>query len=90
MRERTVELVALKSRRLNGPELVFLRKSLDLSQRAMAALIGLTPDYLGKAERGETRMKYAPERLVRILAVLHCTPAIVKAVARAERHREAA
>ncbi len=54
--------------RLAPAELKFLRKSLDLTSKAMARLLGMAPETYSRIETGKQPLADAAERALRLLA----------------------
>lgn len=53
---------------MTGPELRRLRRQLGLTQRALAALVGVTRNTIARQERGALGIGEPLARLVRLLA----------------------
>lgn len=55
-----------------GRRIMIRRKELGLSQEQVAELVGLTPQTISTAERGEKALR--PENIVKLCAALDVTP----------------
>jgi putative zinc finger/helix-turn-helix YgiT family protein len=62
--------VIRKPARLAGPELVFLRRCLDLTGRAMAKALGVSHEALSRWENGAYAVPATVDRLVRTMVAL--------------------
>lgn len=68
------EHLVYRKRPLNGREIRFLRHELDLSQRALAVLLGVDEQTVARWEKGKTRIDGSAERMVRIMCAEQIGP----------------
>lgn len=59
----------LHPRKLNGHELKFVRKSIDLKAVSLSALLDITPEHLSRCESGERTLSGAAEKLLRVIVL---------------------
>ncbi len=57
--------------KLKGTELRFLRKELDMSQKALGALIGIGEQTIALCEKSKQKITKPAERLLRVIATEH-------------------
>lgn len=68
------EHLVYRKRPLNGREIRFLRHELDLSQRALAMLLGVDEQTVARWEKGKTRIDGSAERMIRIMCAERIGP----------------
>lgn len=61
--------VVMKRARLNGREISFIRRRLDLSQQALGSILSVTEQTISLWERGSHRIDGATDTLLRLFAV---------------------
>jgi DNA-binding transcriptional regulator YiaG len=66
--------VVTRRKRLDGKELRFLRKQMDLTQAELAQRLGVDAQTVARHEKGETRIDGPTDGLVRFLYILSLVP----------------
>lgn len=57
-------------RKLNGPELKFLRKAIGVRSKTLAEFLDMTPEHLSRCEKGAKVMTVTSEKLFRLFIFL--------------------
>ena len=57
-------------RKLNGKEIAFVRKALNVQAKLLASFLGMSPEHLSRCESGTKVMSVASEKLLRLFAFL--------------------
>lgn len=56
----------LHPRKLNGPDIKFIRKAISLKQKDLAGKIGISPEHLSRCEGGDMPLAPSTEKLLRV------------------------
>lgn len=67
----TVAITQLYAHAMTGTELYKLRKVLRLTQAGLAKAVGVTPNAIALAERGERKIGEPLARLVKLIVKIH-------------------